>query len=376
MNILEHDVLLHLFQQNYQLLAFGVFLLAFVLTYHFIPKVLWVSHEKRLMKEVNSRSSHKGKVPSFGGIAFFIVLILFLSMFQTLRDLPTGNHLIIGMMLLFMAGLKDDLVVSTAKLKFVSQLFAAGFIVFTPELHLTTLNGFLGITEIPFLVGSLINMLIVVALVNAYNMIDGVDGLASIIGIVISVIYAISFYLTRQPYYVLVCLTLIGILSAFLRFNLCHDKKKMFMGDSGSLVIGFIIAFLTLKILVVTQTGGAFNIDMLLRYRFIFVFAILFIPIFDTARVIVLRLLQKKSPFEADRNHMHHVLLDCGLSHKQTGLALGGLNIIIVLAFVLSSFLFGQMGVIISMLVFITIVAFTFEKLKNKQAINLKQTEA
>lgn len=375
MNILEHDVLMHLFQQNYQLLAFGVFLLAFVLTYHFIPKVLWVSHEKRLMKEVNSRSSHKGKVPSFGGIAFFIVLILFLSMFQTLRDLPTGNHLIIGMMLLFMAGLKDDLVVSTAKLKFVSQLFAAGFIVFTPELHLTTLNGFLGITEIPFLVGSLINMLIVVALINAYNMIDGVDGLASIVGIVIAIAYAVSFYLAGQPYYVLVCLTLIGILSAFLRFNLCHDEKKMFMGDSGSMVVGLMIAFLTLKILVVTQTGSLFNIDLIFRQRFIFAFAVLFIPIFDTARVIVIRLLQKKSPFEADRNHMHHVLLDCGLSHKQTGLVLGGLNIFVILAFVLSSFLFGQMGVIISMLLLIALVAFTIEKLKSKQIKNLKEAK-
>lgn len=376
MNILEHDVLMHLFQQNYHLLSFGVFMLAFVLTYHFIPKVLWVSHEKRLMKEVNSRSSHKGQVPSFGGITFYIVLILFLSMFQTLRDIPTGNHLIIGMTLLFMAGLKDDLVVSTAKLKFVSQLFAAGFIVFTPELHLTNFNGFLGITEVNFFIGSLVNMLIVVALVNAYNMIDGVDGLASIIGIVISTAYAVSFYLTGHPYYVLVCLTLIGILSAFLRFNLCHDKKKMFMGDSGSLVVGLIIAFLTLKILVATQTESPFNFDMIFKHRFIFAFAVLFIPIFDTARVIVLRLLQKKSPFKADRNHMHHVLLDCGLSHKQTGLALAGLNIIIILAFVLFSFLFGQIGLIISMLLLIALVAFTFKRLKNKNTKNLKQAEA
>lgn len=376
MNILEHDVLLHLFQQNYHLLVLSVFLLSFVLTYHFIPKVLWVSHEKRLMKEVNARSSHKGEVPSFGGIAFFIVLILFLSMFQTLRDLPTGNHLIIGMTFLFMAGLKDDLVVSTAKLKFVSQLFAASFLVFTPELHLSTLNGFFGITDIPFLVGSLINMLIVVALVNAYNMIDGADGVASIVGIVISMTYAVSFYLTNQPYYVLVSLTLVGLLSAFLRFNLCHGSKKMFMGDSGSLVVGFMIAFLTLKVLVVHQVETSLNINMIFIHRFIFAFAVLFIPVFDTSRVIVLRLYQKKSPFNADRNHLHHVLLDCGLSHKQTGLTLGAVNILVILSFFISSYFFDQLGVIISMLLVIAIVTFVFEKLKHRHSKNLGKVNA
>ena len=105
------------------------------------------------MTEINHRSSHKVEVPAFGGVAFFLVLILIISILQSLRTSFTGNHLIIGLTFLFMAGLKDDLVVSTAKLKFVSQIFAAGFIIFSPELQLTDLHGFLGIYEIPLVLG-------------------------------------------------------------------------------------------------------------------------------------------------------------------------------------------------------------------------------
>lgn len=370
MNILDQEVLLDLFRRFYPLFAIGVFLLAFVLTWYFTPKVLWVSKEKNLMKEVNERSSHKDAIPSFGGVAFFLVLVLILSLLQTLRDHSTGNHLIIGLTFLFMAGLKDDLITSSAKLKFVSQLFAAAFIIFSPELQLDSLHGFLGIHEVPLILGYAIKGLIVVALINAYNLIDGIDGLASIAGIIISLTYAMVFYTTGHPYFILVSLTVAGILGAFLRFNFSRGGRKMFMGDSGSLIIGFMIAFLSVKILVMKSYAPMLLQGFMPRFipenRLLFVLAVLFIPIFDTLRVIIIRVRSGKTPFEADRNHMHHVLLDNGRTHKEASILLGGVNLVVIGLYALLSRVFTSIGLILSMIVIFIIAAVIFDALKRR----------
>lgn len=371
MNILDQQVLLELFRGYTLFFTLVTFLLAFSLTWYFIPKVLWVTKEKQLLKEINHRSSHKIEVPSFGGVAFFLVLILIISILQSLRTSETGNHLIIGLTFLFMAGLKDDLVVSTAKLKLISQIFAAGFIIFSPELELTNLHGFLGITEIPLWIGYSLKMLIVVALINAYNLIDGIDGLAGIAGIVISSSYAIIFYLISEPYFVLLSVTVIGLLAAFLRYNFSRGHRKIFMGDGGSLTIGFLIAFLSLKILVRKESVALLNEGFMPENRVLFVLAILFLPVYDTLRVIILRLMEGKSPFEADRNHLHHVLLDNKLTHKQASLVLGGINILIIALFIFLSKIFesGSLS-LIKLLVFV-VVAVIFEFLKKNRKLKV-----
>ena len=330
MNILDQEVILNLFHSHYLFFAAVVFLLAFGLTWYFTPKVLWVSREKALMKEINGRSSHSMEIPPFGGVAFFLVLVLVISLLQALRTAPTGNHLIVGLTFLFMAGLKDDLVISSAKLKFVSQLFAAGFIIFSPELQLTTLHGFWGVFVIPPVLSYALKCLIVVALINAYNLIDGIDGLAAIAGIIISMTYAMAFYANGHPYFVLLSLCTAGILGAFLRFNFSRHSRKIFMGDGGSLIVGFMIAFLSLKILVMQPYEPLMREGFVPENRLLFALAVLFLPIFDTLRVIIIRLRNGKTPFEADRNHMHHVLLDLGFTHKKASLLLGGLNLVVI----------------------------------------------
>ncbi|MDT0294034.1 glycosyltransferase family 4 protein [Mesonia ostreae] len=372
MNILDQEVLLDIFHRYYLFFTGGVFLLAFVLTWYFTPKVLWVSREKNLMKEVNERSSHKDAVPPFGGVAFFLVLVLILSLLQSLRTTATGNHLIIGITFLFMAGLKDDLVISTAKLKFMSQLFASAFIIFSPEMQLTNLHGFLGIFLIPAAFGYTLKALIVVALINAYNLIDGIDGLASIAGIIISLTYATVFYATGHPYYVLVSLMVVGILGAFLRFNFSRGGRKMFMGDGGSLVMGFMIAFLSLKFLAMEPFEPLSEQGFIPENRLLFVLAVLFIPIFDTLRVIIIRLRSGKTPFEADRNHMHHVLLDNGRTHKQASFLLGGINLLVIgLYIILSQLFLKSIGLTLAMIVIFILAAVAFNALK-KRAVKIK----
>ena len=368
MNILDHQVLLDLFRSNFGFFTVVIFLLAFALTWYFIPKVLWVSQEKNLVTEINHRSSHSLKVPAFGGVAFFVVLILIICLLQSLRTSFTGNHLIIGLTLLFMAGLKDDLVISTAKLKLVSQVFAAGFIIFSPELHLENLNGFLGIGVIPITLGYFIKLVIVVALINAYNLIDGIDGLASIAGIVICSVFAFVFFIVREPYYVLISISVVGILAAFLRFNFSNNRRKIFMGDGGSLTIGFIIAFLSLKILVMKHSPEMMAEGFMPENRPLFLLSVLFLPVFDTIRVMLIRLKNGKSPFEADRNHLHHVMVDNRLNHKQASFGLGFLNICVVIAYVIAGPYFNSailLGLSVLGLIFFALV---FEILRKRAA--------
>lgn len=330
MNILDQEVILVLFRANYELFILLVFLLTFSLTFYIVPKVLWVSQEKNLMASINERSSHSTAVPTFGGVAFYISIVLVLTILQSLRLTYVGNHLIAAMTILFMVGLKDDLVISTAKVKFIGQITAACFLVFSPELQLTNLHGFLGLHEIPAALGFTIKGFVVLALINAYNLIDGIDGLAAIVGIVISTVYALIFYLTGEPFFALVSISLAGVLTAFLRYNFSRGRKKIFMGDSGSLLVGLILAFLTLKHLAMEPYAPILAEGYHPGNRLLFLACVLFIPAFDTLRVIIIRKMNGQSPFSPDRNHAHHVLLDLGLSHKKASFTLGLLNLVVI----------------------------------------------
>lgn len=360
----EHNVALEFFSDNNLLCIFGLFMATFALTYYLIPKVLWVSREKNLMADVNHRSSHSTAIPNFAGVAFYITLVLVLSFLQNLRLTYLGNQLIAASTILFMVGLKDDLVVSTARVKLLGQIFAASFLVFATDLQITSLHGFLGIGEIPLAVGFLIGSFLILGLINAYNLLDGIDGLASIIAISISLIFAIVFYLAEEPYFVLVSVILAGILCAYLRFNFSRGRKKIFMGDSGSLVVGLVLSFLCLKFLAMDPHNYFTERGLTPDRRLLFLACVLFVPVFDTLRVIIIRKMNGKRFFEPDRNHIHHVLLDLGLSHKKASIALGILNLAIVGIYV---FFGNKVNTVTILLIVIGIYAatfFVFAKLK------------
>ena len=334
MNILDQDIILDFFRSNYEIFLACLFLGTFAVTFYLIPKVLWVSRERNLTAPIVGRSSHTIETPSFGGVAFFVTLILVLSLIQSMRLSYVGNHLIAAITMLFMVGLKDDLVNSTARVKLVGQIIASCIIVFSPELQLTNLQGFLEIHEIPIAVGYALTSIMVIGLVNAYNLIDGIDGLAAIVGIVVSACYAMAFYLTSQPFYVLVSLSLTGILAAFLRFNFSRGTRKIFMGDSGSLVVGLVLAFLSIRVLVMEPFLPLIDQGHIPANRLLFLACVLFVPVFDTLRVIIIRKINGSSPFSPDRNHAHHVLLDLGLSHFRASVSLGLLNLIVICIYV------------------------------------------
>jgi UDP-N-acetylmuramyl pentapeptide phosphotransferase/UDP-N-acetylglucosamine-1-phosphate transferase len=334
MNIFSSEILQQMFWSHYLLFTALFFIASFIITYIIIPKVILVSYLKELTVPVNSRSAHIIPTPSFGGVAFFTTLILMVSLIQSMLFRSEGNNLIAGLTVLFMVGLKDDLIISSPVVKIIGQLMAIAFIIFLPQLQITSLHGFLGIYEVHPILSIVMALVLMLAIINAYNLIDGIDGLAGIIGIIICSIYAILFVLSGQNFFFLICVTIVGILTAFLRYNLSSGINKIFMGDSGSLIIGFLIGFLTLRYLTI-DPFIILNYEFKAENRIVFILAILFIPTFDTTRIVFARLLKKKNPFIADRNHAHHILIDLGLSHVKASIILGFLNVLIVFLFLL-----------------------------------------
>ncbi|CAM4353011.1 MraY family glycosyltransferase [Gillisia limnaea] len=364
MNILDQETMLALFHSYNLLFIGGLFIFAFCLTFYLIPKVLWVSKEKNLMAQVNDRSAHSTAIPSFGGVAFYVTIILLLTTLQSLRLTYVGNHLIAAITILFMVGIKDDLVVSTARVKLFGQIAAVCFLIFSPELQLNTLNGFWGIYEIPPVVGYSINATIAIALINAYNLIDGIDGLASMAGMVIAGVYAMVFYMTGNSYFVLVSTGVMGILTAFLRFNFSRGRRKIFMGDSGSLVIGLLLAFLTIKILVMAPNPSLIAEGYDPSNRLLLIACVLFLPAFDTLRVMIIRMTNKTSPFSADRNHAHHVLLDLGFTHFRASFSLALLNLMVISGFFFLAPLVSNLWLSFITILMYAVSFFLFSKLK------------
>ena len=308
---------------------------AYILTYVTIPKIIGLVEYKKLMDEPNNRSSHIRKTPTLGGVSFFYALIFALFFLRPWCDYDEGFYIIPGLTILFIIGLKDDLVVLSPYTKLIAQIIAILFIIVNESFTIHSLNGFFGVEEIPLYTYYFISGFIMLTIINAYNLIDGIDGLAAIVGIVILIIYATIFYMTKEYFFLLLSLTLNGCLIAFLKYNLSSTSEKIFMGDTGSLIVGFIISILTLKFLALTPEKYD-SLPFLIENIPLIAISILIVPLFDTARVFTIRLASKRSPFSADRNHTHHILIDYfKMTHKKASLIIGGFNLVFVYLFIL-----------------------------------------
>ena len=306
----------------------GIALLAFLVNHYFSKKALLIALRKRLFAQQSARSSHQHPTPAFGGVSIFIVVMITL-----LLVIGAGFDNAIGFTLascfiLFLTGLKDDLIGTSAKTKFYVQLLAAFLFVVNPDFALGHFSGFLGIGLMDPNWTYLIGMVFIVSLVNAFNLIDGIDGLAGMTAIVSFSVFGVYFYLNDHYIYTIFCVTLIGALASFLTFNFAKPGGKMFMGDTGALVVGFLLAVFSLRILEL-QPLEAF-VGFYPKNAPLFILSVLIIPVLDTARIIVIRLSNGQRPWHADRSHMHHVLLDLGYSHKEATARLIGLQVLAI----------------------------------------------
>ena len=300
------------------------FLLSLLLGMMIVPKILLISYKKRLFDMPDSRKVHQIPVPRLGGISFFPVILIALCFILGVRlycgypteNLPANEFLFfaVGGMMLFLIGVADDLVGVGYRYKFLVQILAALLIVWPGE-WFNTLGGLFGIDELPKTLGVLFTLFVVVYITNAINLIDGIDGLASGLSSMALAVMALLFMVKGMCSYSMLAVAMLGVLVPFFYYNVfgsADRARKIFMGDTGSLTLGYTICFLAIKYCQNNPEVAPYT-----RHAFFIVFSTLIIPAFDVVRVVLVRFRHHQPLFEPDRNHIHHKLLAIGYTPKQ-----------------------------------------------------------
>lgn len=303
------------------------FVIAFYISYSSFPAIFNVAEAKHLMDEPTDRSTHSVKTPTLGGISIYLSLVVVITTTGALLDTKILLLLLGGLTILFFLGLKDDLLILSPKKKLLGQLLAAGLLIVFTDTRIIGFSGLFGITILPYWFSVGLTFFVYILLINAFNLIDGVDGLAGSLALFAGIAFAILFIEIDDVSMATVAVALIGALLPFLRLNF-SNRNKIFMGDTGSMIIGFLIAFFAIKFIGYSQTNPEAEFQ---NSAPVIALAIVFFPLLDTLRIFIIRLvIHKKSPFVADRNHLHHRFLQIGFSHMRTTLSIVLINVIIV----------------------------------------------
>lgn len=298
------------------------------LSWLIIPRILVVAFRKKLFDIPDERKVHTGVVPRLGGLSFTPTILFSMSFVTGFRYLigqgiaphllpiviPEFYFLVCGMTLLYLAGIKDDLVGLRYRTKFVIQIIAACMLPLS-GLWINNLYGIFGIYELTPWIGIPFTIFSVVFITNAINLIDGIDGLASGLSIVSLVILGTLFLSNRMSIYALLAFATCGVLLPFFYYNVFGQVercKKIFMGDTGSLTLGYILAFLAIRYASYTPSVTPYS-----EGAIIIAFSTLIIPIFDVVRVMLVRARTHKNLFQPDKNHIHHKFLAMGYSPRK-----------------------------------------------------------
>ena len=284
--------------------------MSFVIVLAIMNSIISFSIKYKLFDEHNpGRKNHTGNISRLGGVAIFISFTITVLFFTPWIQYENANFLIIGCFIIGAMGLKDDVYGTSVAVKLTLQIAVAIMFVVFGDYHLTSLYGVFGFEEISRFFGNIFSIILIIFLTNSFNLIDGIDGLAASIGFTVSACFAVLFAMMGQPIYALIAFALLGAMLAFLRFN--WHPAKIFMGDTGSLIIGLITSVLAIRFIELNKmssptTPAYFSAPAI-------AVSILIVPIFDALRIFIIRVLNRKSPFRGDRNHIHHRLQALGL---------------------------------------------------------------
>lgn len=295
---------------------------SFIITFLAIPVVLQVAVQKKLYDIPDERKVHTRLVASLGGVGIFggFLLASLLSIQVYLN--PEFQYFFAAAVVIFFLGLKDDLMILSATKKFIGQIIAASILIHLGGIRLDSMYGLFGFNELPEGFGMALSYLTIIVVINSFNLIDGIDGLAASLGILTMLVFGAYFFAIDYQAYALLAFSMSGSLVAFMIFN--HHPAKIFMGDSGSLMIGLVNAILVIKFI---NVANAPFVGIPITSAVAVGFAILIVPLLDTLRVFSIRILKGRSPFTPDRNHVHHLLLDRGLGHAAVTLTCVSINI-------------------------------------------------
>lgn len=317
------------------------------------PVIIYLCEYKNLMDEPGERKVHEYRIPNLGGVGMFVaftVSITALGCFAGLTETGMSKLLALlsGVTILFFLGIKDDIIGLSPNKKFIGQVIAGLVVILLTDLRITSLGGLLGIDMLPYLYSVGFTLFVFLLVVNAFNLVDGIDGLAGSIAVTTSTCFGAFFLLNGDLLNLLASFIMIGAALGFLKYNV-SEQEKLFMGDSGTLFIGFILAWLAIGFLEQNNVESA---GYIVPNAPILVLAALSFPLLDTLRVFTLRILAGRSPFSADKNHIHHRLLAIGLSHRQTSFLIVLMNTFTII----TALFIDELEINLQLLLIITVV--------------------
>jgi len=298
---------------------FQLFLTSFIFAFFAFPIFIRVLEKYDILDSPGKRKIHKSHTPSVGGVPVFFGILATLIIWWPAEVLGQYKIFLSSLALMFLIGLRDDLIPLKATQKLVSQLIPVALIVVSGLAIIPSFYGLLGGWNFYLIISIPITMFTLIVMINSINLIDGSDGLAASLGLLIISFFAFWFYLNGETGLSILSITFIGAFLAFLFFN--WQPSKIFMGDTGALILGFTIAFLTISFMnsnYILEEGNPIKFTATITTSF----CILFVPLFDTLRVFIIRIRSGVSPFTADKNHVHHVLIRYGLDHAQVAILL------------------------------------------------------
>lgn len=341
------------------------FVLACTISAINMPRIIRLVKKHKLLDQPDERKKHKMPIPTMGGIGIYVGMmsstIIMLAFHFDLQILSV----LLAISILFFSGIKDDISDLSPKTKFGLQFLAAILVCTFGGIRLVSLHGILGFYELSIPMQYIFSTFLIVGITNAFNLIDGIDGLAGGIAMINALIMGFLLGEFNASNFALIAFTLAGAILGFLYFN--FSPAKIFMGDTGSLFIGFLLAILGMK----TVTSGFESYHSLMNTnQLILVFGILLLPVFDTLRLFISRILKKQSPFSADNSHVHHLLLKIGLNHKKATITLYIINVLLILF----AFSLGQsnLNINISLVLLFSVAMLLFEFFSIKRIMGFR----
>jgi UDP-N-acetylmuramyl pentapeptide phosphotransferase/UDP-N-acetylglucosamine-1-phosphate transferase len=299
---------------------------AFLISFITLPVIIKYFLSKNLVDTPGRRKIHKKVTPSMGGISIFIGFLIATLIWMDFSEWQTSRYVLSSLFIVFILGVRDDIVPFQARQKLFGQIVAVIILLFS-GIQIHSLYGFFGVNEIPTVIGYLITAFVIVLITNSFNLIDGLDGLAATVSMVALTFFGVWFYFVGDTVFALLCFAMIGGILAFLVFN--WSPAEIFMGDTGAMVIGMLLGVMVIHFM---NTNYELPDENSMKYAGTVAsgVAVIIIPLSDTLRIIILRISRGQSPFSPDKSHIHHAIMRLGMTHAQTSMILGAVNLFFV----------------------------------------------
>ena len=344
------------------------FIVAFAATLWVHPKILKIAILKNLVDNPDERKLQRRPVPVMGGLAVFFGITVGICSAQITFFSPGIFVLMAAMIVMLYTGTIDDILDLTPSIRFIIEIAVVAFIILVNNSGINHFWGLWGIEFIPAWFAGVLTIFAAVGIINAINLIDGVNGLSSGFCFMASIMFAIMLYVSGNTVMTILAVSAAGAIIPFFLHNVFGNTTKMFIGDGGTLVIGTMMSMFVVSILKGSSLSAPLANEGVGLIPF--TLAVLAVPVFDTLRVMSMRILRKTSPFHPDKTHLHHLFLELGFSHIGTTVSILTLNFLIIaiwfVSYKLGASIDVQLYIVLALSILITFVFYKFAKVQIK----------